>query len=721
MQPLDANRISPETGFIFTRHPMRNLFNYINRISAVLRPGAQWAARNWRHNSARLLCALAGPIARRRSPWRLVSQWPAAIPPLRGKLALFAHDDSQGEVRDYVFDLLSAWDKAGFQIVFVSNAGHLLPAALARLQTLCSAILIRRDLGGQWGAWREALHAIDTSAVTQLQLTTSDHYGPFGELGAFFDRDDGAIWAMTDSWHLCWHLQPGLLLVPGAVMRHPAWQDFWSHLPATNLRALLLRDGDVAFSQTLLRAGFELRAAYRFLDLCATVDLTLLDQTESPSSHTALRQAHIRRIENLIRRRVPFDPTQLLWRQLLRAGAPLLSRRLIRDNPDGARDLFDCAAELAALQQSPSVIERDLIVHHRQPRLRKTLIGFAGDMVLGLRATARRARDLTALALSVTRSPLQNSQIWPDHAVEIGRRVVVFVHFDGAGEVKPHVLCYLRALRETGVSIVFVSNAGRLKPAALELLKPLCAAVIVRRNIGYDFGAWREGLAFLRGSLEAIDWLALANDSVYAPVVPLAPLLARFDFTKADVWGFTSSDQRSEHLQSYFLAVSPRVMRSTAWRDFWAGVRPVNSKSWAISNGELRFSEAMGEAGFKLKALFPHGQAIDALEPVEPGKLGTLNQSHSYADYLLFDWLGLTRRRILTGALLEKRTLNPTADLWRELLRMDFPFIKRELLRLNPSQVADAIDWRGEIEPRNPELAAVIEADLRRSVRGRIM
>ncbi len=31
----------------------------------------------------------------------------------------------------------------------------------------------------------------------------------------------------------------------------------------------------------------------------------------------------------------------------------------------------------------------------------------------------------------------------------------------------------------------------------MSVLQEICAAVIVRRNIGYDFGAWRDALDFL--------------------------------------------------------------------------------------------------------------------------------------------------------------------------------------------------------------------------------
>ena len=63
---------------------------------------------------------------------------------------------------------------------------------------------------------------------------------------------------------------------------------------------------------------------------------------------------------------------------------------------------------------------------------------------------------------------------------------------------RPDVLEHITELQALGISVVFVSNAGTLRPEALAALKPVCAGIIVRRNVGYDFGAWREALDALR-------------------------------------------------------------------------------------------------------------------------------------------------------------------------------------------------------------------------------
>ncbi len=78
---------------------------------------------------------------------------------------------------------------------------------------------------------------------------------------------------------------------------------------------------------------------------------------------------------------------------------------------------------------------------------------------------------------SLVRSPVQAVFSWPDPAVSpkivtLGPRVVLFVHFDSGGDVRPYVAHYVRQLNETGLSVVFVSNAGRLRPPPNESTIP---------------------------------------------------------------------------------------------------------------------------------------------------------------------------------------------------------------------------------------------------------
>jgi hypothetical protein len=294
----------------------------------------------------------------------------------------------------------------------------------------------------------------------------------------------------------------------------------------------------------------------------------------------------------------------------------------------------------------------------------------------------------------------------------LGRRVVVFCHFDGRGRVAEHVRRYLTALVEAGLSVVFVTNAGRLEPEADAWLRPRCAWIVVRRNIGFDFAAWRDGMVVAGLPTAETELLCIANDSVYGPLRALEPVLTRMDFEAADVWALTDSWQVRFHLQSYLVAFGARALQSPAFARFWRQVRDLRSKEAVIRQYEIGLTHALLDGGLTCAALWPYtdtlstlrgGQPDEEVRPAAPAEpLGDV-QRHA-------------EQRIL-GAAARRIPLNPTADLWRPLLVAGFPFVKRELLRKNPAHVPDVAAWLDLARATSPDGADVILRDLRSSLR----
>ena len=172
-------------------------------------------------------------------------------------------------------------------------------------------------------------------------------------------------------------------------------------------------------------------------------------------------------------------------------------------------------------------------------------------------------------------------------------------------------------------------------------------AAFVRFNIGMDFGAWRMALRRLNLPRPDTRRILLINDSVYGPVAPLQPLLERMDTDTADLWGMTDSREIAWHVQSYFLLAGPRLIHSATWRRFWAMAVPLPWRRWVIRRHEIGLSRRVVADGFTTRALFP----------------------------------------ARSGA-------NPMFADWRELLSDGFPFLKRELLRDNPTADPGIAAWR---------------------------
>jgi hypothetical protein len=323
--------------------------------------------------------------------------------------------------------------------------------------------------------------------------------------------------------------------------------------------------------------------------------------------------------------------------------------------------------------------------------------------------------------LSFFRSPNQIVAAWPAGEMRLGPRIAIFVHYDGAGGVGEHTLHYVRALHAAGLSVLFVTNSGRLQPAAMAALQPVCAGILIRRNIGYDFGAMREGLEYLKLPRADTELVVLANDSIYGPFRPLDDLLARIDLGVADMWGATDSWQRRYHVQSYFVAVGRKVLENPAWPAFWKQIRPVKSKTWVVNNYEVGLSQRMLRGGLRLSSVWRYHDLIRDVNPawlMKPRKEENVKGAQSGEPMRDMRFVHAHRIRYNVVA---RKPLNPTSDLWRQLLRAGFPFMKRELLRDNPTEVADVTEWRDEVARHFGPVPAAIDRDLQRAMRNRVV
>ena len=306
---------------------------------------------------------------------------------------------------------------------------------------------------------------------------------------------------------------------------------------------------------------------------------------------------------------------------------------------------------------------------------------------------------------------------WPEQPVSLSSRVAVFMHFDRHGRVSAPAINYIEQLAANGFSVAFVTNSGKLAPTAQAALRKICVAIFVRRNTGYDFGAWRDVIKALDLPASDTKELIIANDSMYGPLRQLDRMLAQVDYAEADIWGLTESWQYRYHLQSFFLAFGEKALRSPAFGKFWNDVIPTPFKTFIVREYEVGFTQKMLKAGLKCRAIWRYedllsqvagGEVLDGLARAERFKLARLDPLLSIRK------LQITRIR---GALARQIALNPTADLWRQLLLSGFPFIKRELLRKNPSRVEDIGDWvtvvRGELgldpEPILSELRGALK------------
>lgn len=246
-------------------------------------------------------------------------------------------------------------------------------------------------------------------------------------------------------------------------------------------------------------------------------------------------------------------------------------------------------------------------------------------------------------------------------------RTCYFSHFDYTGRVHNYVKYYLKCLKDAGFGIVFVSTCLKLDPADKNDLFGICEHIVHKKNLGYDFGSWLIGL-IERPPLPNQEEILFANDSVFGPIRPLDQVFAKARQNGFDLFGITDNFDFHYHLQSYFLWCSKKLISSDVFSSFWRDFEFIANKVQIIKRYELGISKRINDAGFTIGAALEYNDVV-----TKALKLDKSGQVKSF--------------------LKELPHRNPTHFFWNVLIRdMGCPFIKRELLQLNPCKL-DINGW----------------------------
>ncbi|MDY0005782.1 MAG: rhamnan synthesis F family protein [Spongiibacteraceae bacterium] len=201
------------------------------------------------------------------------------------------------------------------------------------------------------------------------------------------------------------------------------------------------------------------------------------------------------------------------------------------------------------------------------------------------------------------------------------KRLFVLAHYADNARVHPYVYFYLNAMREAGCDTLVISAAGSLRAKDIERLQASNIGLVIRNNIGYDFGSWRAALHVYPTLHQDYSTVIFANDSVYGPFGNINDTLNRMEQAGHDVWGMTSSMECGYHLQSYFWALSKKALNSGLIEYFWHHYYRHHSRRQAVINRyELKLAQiAKRRFGLRATAVYAgRGEDGDSLSAENP-------------------------------------------------------------------------------------------------------
>lgn len=196
------------------------------------------------------------------------------------------------------------------------------------------------------------------------------------------------------------------------------------------------------------------------------------------------------------------------------------------------------------------------------------------------------------------------------------KRLLLYVHFNKYNRISSHVYYQLTKMRPLFSKVVFISNSlvteqDQQKLSDLRLMD----SFIQRENKGFDFAAWRDGMAKVGfDELDTYDSITIMNDTCFGPLWDIKDYYLKFEADETvDFWGLTNNRETPksrytqgfrEHIQSYFITFKKPVILSHTFREFWENVKEYTDVQMVIDEYETQVTTKFVDAGFRYGVVF---------------------------------------------------------------------------------------------------------------------
>ena len=280
------------------------------------------------------------------------------------------------------------------------------------------------------------------------------------------------------------------------------------------------------------------------------------------------------------------------------------------------------------------------------------------------------------------------------------RGVAIYAVYAPQGRLNQFHRALLAALRARDYAVILVNSS--LAGGAEFRAEALSAAdvVVQRRGGGRDFASWVAAIAMHYDLVSAFDHLVFVNDSLLGPIDSLDPVWAAFEASTAPVWGLTESNEIRRHLQSSFFIMRRAVVQSPTMISYLARYGFPDDRREVVQQGELGLGAVLASAGIPFEAM------VSYQDVTESWLAGALERQRWYDSLSSGDVTPAFAAQVppqatvpfaefaeywtsrFGAALRRGEPVNPQHVFWDVLwTKFHYPFVKRELLAVNPLKV----------------------------------
>lgn len=259
----------------------------------------------------------------------------------------------------------------------------------------------------------------------------------------------------------------------------------------------------------------------------------------------------------------------------------------------------------------------------------------------------------------------------------------LFIHYNEFGHLNKSLINIVRLLGSRNISSVITTPY--LNPGSRDCALRNFDYLIVRPNVGRDFGAIIDFSKFLSG-FESLRFkkLLIFNNSM-VQLLSIQKFSAYLEYLldeSRDLSGITSSyGSGYYHIQTYHFSLSRIFFESIHFSEFMMTYDMFSKdREYAVREGEVRLSQVALSNGYACAAYYdwPHLYNPEILERLSNAisELSSYGITSTLLEAIHLDSLAIRASNNLK--------YNPTHSNWLLMLLDGYPFIKRELLEVNP-------------------------------------
>ncbi len=182
-----------------------------------------------------------------------------------GRVLIYVSFDAHSEIRPPVIEQLEAFQRLGYQTIFVSTSPQLGPSQLDSLRNSCHMVIHRKNLGYDFCSWKLGYQALSTDrgAIESLILMNDSCFGPSFDLQNVLQQmrqAPGAVFGITKSYEIDEYIQSYFFHFGKDLLRTALVDRFFDRIRILNSKWAIVRYFEIGSSRFFRRRRVPLLA-----------------------------------------------------------------------------------------------------------------------------------------------------------------------------------------------------------------------------------------------------------------------------------------------------------------------------------------------------------------------------------------------------------------------------------------------------------------------------